>query len=68
MARGRRLTFKQWKAQGYHVVKGEKATGRNAEGVATFNEEQVYPNGPYGDEDYDADEQIADYIYDIGDR
>lgn len=64
----RSFTFKEWKAKGYHVVKGEKATGRSSDGVATFNEEQVYPNGPYGDQDYDADCQIEGYIYDIGDR
>lgn len=34
-------TFDEWKATGYQVKKGEKATGRNDEGKATFRRTQV---------------------------
>jgi len=35
------LPYDDWKAAGYHVRKGEKATGRNAQGKATFTRDQV---------------------------
>lgn len=34
-------TFDQWKKEGYSVAYGEKATGRNGDGVPTFTEDQV---------------------------
>jgi len=34
-------TFEDWKILGYRVKRGEKATGRNKAGVATFKREQV---------------------------
>jgi len=34
-------TYDDWKLLGYHVIKGERATGRNSSGVATFTREQV---------------------------
>lgn len=34
-------TFDDWKILGYRVKRGEKATGRNKAGVATFKREQV---------------------------
>jgi len=34
-------TYDDWKLLGYHVIKGERATGRDARGVATFTRDQV---------------------------
>ena len=34
-------TFDEWLIRGYRVKKGEKATGRNDEGRATFTRAQV---------------------------
>ena len=34
-------TYEEWKLLGYHVMKGEKATGRNKQDEATFAREQV---------------------------
>lgn len=63
-------TFDEWKAAGYHVIKGQKSTGRNAAGKATFNEKQVelqWKNRPdYGEgSDYEEDYDIfmAEYGY-----
>lgn len=39
-------TFKEWKAEGYHVMKGQKSTGRNTQGEATFSQKQVERNSP----------------------
>jgi hypothetical protein len=49
------LTYDQWKADGYQVVRGEKATGRNADGVPTFTEDQVIEES----EDSDGSEHWA---------
>jgi antirestriction protein ArdC len=38
--RGGSLTYDQWKELGFHVRKGEKATGHSLEG-ATFKPSQV---------------------------
>ena len=35
------LTFDEWKALGYRVRRGEKASGRNKQGKATFTRDQV---------------------------
>jgi len=35
------LTFKEWKALGFFVIKGEKARGKNIKGVSVFEEDQV---------------------------
>lgn len=63
-------TFKEWKALGYYVCKGQRATGYDANGVPTFTKAQVsskhYSYGEYGDEDY-----LDDHWWisaDIGDR
>lgn len=37
-------TYEEWQKVGYHVVRGEKATGRNESGKATFNDLQVEVN------------------------
>lgn len=50
------LTFDEWKAKGYHVIKGEKATGRNDKGKATFTQKQVCHNHSYGDDDGDPED------------
>ena len=34
-------TYDEWTLLGYHVMKGEKATGRNALNKATFTRDQV---------------------------
>lgn len=34
-------TFDEWKAAGFRVRRGEKATGRTKAGQATFTREQV---------------------------
>jgi hypothetical protein len=53
-------TYDEWKAEGFQVQKGEKATGRNAQGKATFLPSQV--DYIPGDEDYDGDDQFwAEY-------
>jgi hypothetical protein len=38
---GSSKTYDEWKDLGYHVVRGEKATGRNVSGMATFSPDQV---------------------------
>lgn len=67
-------TFDEWKAKGYHVIKGQKATGRNSKGVATFMSSQVKEN--YGEQEQWEEETEAEtdfymigaYIQDMGDR
>lgn len=34
-------TFDEWNRKGFRVVRGEKATGRNGDGVPTFTSDQV---------------------------
>lgn len=34
-------TYDEWRELGYYVQKGQKATGRNREGIPTFTREQV---------------------------
>ena len=34
-------TFAEWGENGYRVIQGQKATGKNAAGIATFTEDQV---------------------------
>lgn len=49
-------TFDEWKARGFRVCKGHKATGRNEEGKATFTKAQVKPlgqGGTTGDSEYE---------------
>lgn len=46
------FTFKEWKAKGYHVRKGQKSTARNADGYAVFYRAQVdWTEQDEGDED-----------------
>lgn len=56
-------TFEEWKAAGFHVVKGEKSHHRNESGQALFSSKQVernrqrryaYPDKTYG---FDWDEE-----------
>lgn len=70
-----RHTYKEWKALGFQVCRGEKAMGRNRQGIAIFGQTQVKPAntrrwGRMDDVgDYDEDMMIDDaYIMDIGDR
>jgi hypothetical protein len=57
-------TFKEWKARGYMVKRGEKATGRNQDGAATFTKKQVKWYTPM----YNGDYYDLDDFYDDGDR
>lgn len=59
-------TYDEWQSLGFQVVKGMKATGRNAAGKATFKESQTTLIEE--DEDYEMDDHMADYIWDMGDR
>lgn len=47
-------TYKEWRAEGFQVQKGQKATGRNAKGEATFRSNQVdyIPDEDPDEEDY----------------
>lgn len=53
---GEAHTYDEWKELGYHVIRGEKATGRNSKGVATFTEDQVEEN-----DDDDLRGDLGDY-------
>lgn len=37
-------TWHEWKAEGFHVIKGQKAHSFNDDGVATFTDSQVEKN------------------------
>jgi hypothetical protein len=52
------LTFDEWKAKGYHVIKGQKATGRNAKGKVTFTDKQVQKNYYPEPDNHDYDEDL----------
>jgi hypothetical protein len=51
-------TYEEWREIGYQVMKGQKASGRNKDGKATFTREQVEerelidPRDSYVDLDY----------------
>jgi len=40
-APGDSMTYDEWKELGFHVIKGEKSTGRNEKGQAIFSPAQV---------------------------
>lgn len=63
-------TFDEWKAKGYHVIKGQKASGRNAEGKATFNDRQVekFVDRPRGNLNYPARRMSRGDYYENVDR
>lgn len=46
-------TYDEWRELGYQVQEGEKATGRNAAGKATFTRNQVEEREIYPDLDDD---------------
>lgn len=61
-------TFDEWKSAGFVVNKGQKATGRNAAGKATFTSDQV-KQAYFGDEDGDPDDPYeiwarGEFMYD----
>lgn len=58
------LTYKEWKAKGFHVIKGQKATGRNKEGVATFTDKQVTINWVGDGADYEYEGSWEDMLGD----
>lgn len=52
-------TFDGWKAEGFHVMRGEKHTTRNEHGIPLFSEKQVaktQARSCYDPGDYDEDE------------
>lgn len=62
-------THDEWFLAGYRIGKGQKATGRNHAGVATFTKAQVMPLGqryrgkqvdPDEGADYEEDRDMAD--------
>jgi len=53
-------TFDEWKALGYHVIKGEQHTGRNKDGICTFTREQVEEHDEYEDDYLDRDDYLGD--------
>lgn len=68
-------TYKEWKAQGRQVKKGEKAHGRNKQGEAVFTIFQTKRHYEHDGDDYDdpwdrdADDFfMGGYIEDIGSR
>jgi hypothetical protein len=44
---GDSLTYDEWLELDFHVIRGQKATGRNAQGIATFSPDQVEENEDY---------------------
>lgn len=57
-------TYDEWQAEGFQVRKGQKATGRNKEGKATFLPSQV---DYIPDEEFDEDDHqqfMDEYGYD----
>ena len=46
-------TYDEWRDLGYQVQKGEKATGQNKDGKATFTRSQVEEREIYDDMDDD---------------
>lgn len=70
-------TYDEWKALGFHVLKGQKSTQRNSERVPLFSLTQVEKNKPramryqdrpdYGEGvDYEEDRLMAEAY--LGDR
>lgn len=49
-------TYKEWQSLGYQVMKGERSSARDADGVALFREDQTYD---LSDEDIDYDDPIS---------
>lgn len=54
------LTFNEWKEQGFHVIKGQKAVAKNMDGTALFSRSQV-------EESYYSNEEDSDYGYEQDD-
>lgn len=54
------FTFKEWRAQGYHVKKGEKSTKRDDKGNALFSSKQVAQSLQEYDDQYEK-ERDEDY-------
>lgn len=67
-------TYREWQRAGRHVMKGQKAIGRNREGIPVFNIDQTnltvkreseYYNPEWA---YEEDEVFGYLFDDIGDR
>ena len=54
------LTYEGWADAGYHVRRGEKATGRNGKGEATFTRAQVDDGEPVQSAAPDLMEDVED--------
>lgn len=66
-------TYNEWLDKGYQVMFGEKATGRNKQGHATFSRKQVEevydePGEEEWDMEYDQFVNYDRYFDGIGDR
>lgn len=63
------FTYDEWKAKGFQVQKGQKATGRNTAGKCTFSGDQVqlrksrFNYNPNEEDDFDQDDY--DLWYDM---
>jgi hypothetical protein len=55
-------TFDDWKNDGYSVMRGETATGRNADGVPTFTYAQVTETGNFDNDDSDYDHPMESVL------
>ena len=46
-------TYNEWQREGFHVIRGRKASGRNQEGKCVFSEVDVEEYMDADGEDYD---------------
>jgi hypothetical protein len=56
-------TYAEWKELGFHVIRGQRHTGRNEQGICTFQPNQVtHVNGYTGNSrKYHEDEDLSDF-------
>lgn len=58
-------TYNDWQRDGYHVIRGRKASGRNERGECVFAEKDVEKNQDYagnGDDEYDYDHPMESVL------
>ena len=60
-------TYEEWLVIGYKVMRGERSTGRNSRGKATFTSAQVKCDIPIND-DYEYEDDWMFRDPDLGDR
>lgn len=64
-------TFDEWKALGYHVQRGQKATSWTKDGKARFDREQVTKSRPaFLENEYDQDDDyyFGSFLDEFGDK